>query len=47
MSMYMYVYLMNEHEDNGSVTPRVLGHERERVGVVEECVSEGPVNGGS
>lgn len=37
---------MDEHEDDGGVAPWGLGEEGEGVGVVEQLVAEGPVDGG-
>lgn len=37
---------MDEHQDNGGVAEPGLREEREGVGVVEELVAEGPVDGG-
>lgn len=37
---------MNEHENDGSITPPGFGKEGEGVGVVEKLVAEGPVDGG-
>lgn len=36
---------MNEHENDAGVTPAVARKEGEGVGVVEELVAEGPVDG--
>lgn len=37
---------MDEHKNNGSITPSSLGKERESIGVVEKLVAECPVYGG-
>lgn len=37
---------MNEHENDGGVSPTGLWEEREGVGMVEELVAKRPVDGG-
>nr|GLL26928.1 hypothetical protein B296_00022521 [Ipomoea trifida] len=39
-------YLVDEHEDDGGVSPGGFGEEGEGVGVVEKLVAERPVHGG-
>lgn len=38
--------LMDEHEDDGGVSPTGFGEERESVGVIEELIAKRPIHGG-
>lgn len=37
--------LVNEHEYDSSITPGILGEEREGVRMVEKLITKGPING--